>query len=378
VTLLSLVAPESDASESPLPRFHIREWPEHKPLPESLSRFWKSPFTDTKKAGFSFGLVRDASRSDVGGGSGGTLWIRWIENNGSPEQLTLEEDIATWALDTTAVQAPDEGPTSLRNWTQSKSRWATLDKNSGSDADKEPNWLGIQPGKGGKATREFGKCDKDRWVWVLVAVLNAGPGREQNVNFNEVKKLLDDHWHESDPNKDKELSLLDWRGIVREYLRPSIESEFEEPRPIAPVQPPKGKDVEENQRREDRWRQQYKDWESENAKWKKREDTFVNEYFGNSRKLRSFLERRRHELSPEQVRAVEALVELDSLIVAKLRRTELKDELGKVTLRDAVGRLELELILPWIIAGEEEPIEVHAASVSGVANDTEPEGQTPQ
>jgi len=377
VTLFSLVAPESDGSDSPLPRFHIREWPEHKPLPKSLSRFWKSPFTDTKKEGFSFGLVRDAMRSGVGGGSEGTLWIRWIENNGSPEQLTLEEDIATWALDTTAAQATDERPTSLRNWTRSKTRWATLDATTGSD-DKELNWLGIKPIKSDKAKREFGKCDKDNWVWVLVAVVNAGPGGKQNVTFNELKKLLDDHWHEPDPNKDKKLSLLDWRGIVREYLRPSIESEFNEPAPKAPVEPKLGKDEKEDQRHKQRWQQQYADWARENTKWGNDKDKFVNEYLASSRRLRSFLERSRHELTPERARAVEALVELDSLIVAKLRRTELKDELGKVTLRDAIGRLELELILPWIIAGEEEPIEVHAASVSGVANDTAPEGQTPQ
>lgn len=76
--------------------------------------------------------------------------------------------------------------------------------------------------------------------------------------------------------------------------------------------------------------------------------------------------------------AVTALAELDSVIVAKLRRAELKKELENVTLRDAVGGLKLELVLPWIIAGREEPFEIHAAIVSGFDDDTATEGHTPQ
>jgi hypothetical protein len=49
-----------------------------------------------------------------------------------------------------------------------------------------------------------------------------------------------------------------------------------------------------------------------------------------------------------------------------------------VTLRDAVGGLKLELVLPWIIAGREEPFEIHAAIVSGFDDDTATEGHTPQ
>jgi hypothetical protein len=380
VTLLSLVAPESDASDSPLPRFHIREWPERNPLPESLSRFWTSPpvdFTDTEKTGFSFGLVHETTPSDVAGGSNGTLCIRWIETNVSPGPLTLEEDVATWDVDTAAVKATFSRPVSQVNWTDLKTRWKTLSQNSGTD-DKELNWLGIQPSKNDGATREFRKCDKDHWVKLLVAIFEAGQGGETKKTVSDVRKCLDEHWHEPDSNKGKELSLLDWRGIVRDYLRPIIESEFLEPRPKQPDEPSKGKDDEEDQRLQERWKSLHNKWKSEEAEWARRKDTFVNNYLADARQMRGFLEPRRSPLSPEQAMAVTALAELDSVIVAKLRRAELKKELENVTLRDAVGGLKLELVLPWIIAGREEPFEIHAAIVSGFDDDTATEGHTPQ
>lgn len=376
-TLLSLVAAAPEADKSPLPHFRIL-WPLNHAIPKPLSQFWKQclgSFADTRQDPFSFGLIHIAMPSDVAGASKGTLCIRWIERSKAPEQqMIFEEDIATWALETATETVTLSRPTLQWNWNQSKLRWATLDKSTGGDHEKELNWLGIRQSKGDKATREFGKSGKPNWVKLLTAIFEARPDGERKVTFNEVEKYLDAHWHTPDPTKDKDLSLLDWRDIVRKHLRPIIESEFKEQEPKSPVKPPNGKNDEEDRHQEELWKKQHAEWCLESEKWKKRKDTFVNEYLADSRKLRGFLERGRGTLPPEQVRAMEVLVELDSLIIAKLRRPELEDALRRVTLRDVIKRLELKLILPWTIAGKETPIEAATVSVSS----TEPIGAPPQ
>ena len=357
-TLLSLVAPAPEGDKSPPQPFRI-SWPSNHPVPKRFSGFWKQVpgnFDDTRKEHLSFGISHIAVPPDEAGGSKGTLFIRWIESSTSAgQQMIFEEDVATWALDTPTVSVTLGRPTSQRDWNQSKVRWATLDKSIGGDHEKELNWLGIRHIKGDKETRGFGQSGKPNWVKLLTAIFEARPGGEQKVTFNEVEKYLDEHWHTPEPNKDKDLSLLDWRTIVRKHLRPIIESEFKEQEPKAPAQPTKGNNAEEDRLRE------------EHEKWKSRKDAFINEYLADSRRMRGFLERGRGKFPLEQLRAMEVLVELDSLIIAKLRRHELKDALRQITLRDVIDRLELTLILPWTIEGKATPIE--AARVFGSSTD---------
>ncbi len=158
--------------------------------------------------------------------------------------------------------------------------------------------------------------------------------------------------------------MIDWRETVRSYLRNEqvIASQFPIPRPQEP-EPPVQADNGREGKRGEAVTQQHKD---ALIQWEDRKAAFVDQYLADSRKLRGFLERSQDRLTREQARAVEVLAELDAVLVAKLRRAELTEEMQRVTLHDAIGLLDLDLILQWNIDGEKQPVK--AATVSGTGN----------